>query len=254
MNLFTCRIMKSWVCTVFALLSGAHAEEVRVAVAANFAAAMQTMAQVFEKETGHRVLLSVGATGSFYAQIKNGAPYDVLLAADQATPRKLEQEGLALLGSRSTYALGQLVLYSQQPGLVDAQGHVLRTQTLVRLAIANPALAPYGAAAIETLRALNLLGHWQPKLVQGDNVAQAYQFVRSNNAPLGFVAMSQVYANGRLQGGSAWVVPQHLYTPIQQDAVLLIKGQHNPAAKALLEDLHSEKTKALIRGFGYDTP
>jgi molybdate transport system substrate-binding protein len=236
------------------MLSVVHAAEVRVAVAANFAAPMQQIVQTFEKETGHHVLLSVGSTGSFYAQIKNGAPFEVLMAADQATPIRLEQEGLAVSGSRRPYATGKLVLYSRRPGEVDAQGRVLYTQTPVRLAIANPNLAPYGAAAVETLRALKVWDQWQPKLVQADNIAQAYQFVHTENAAFGFVALSQVYVNGQIQAGSAWIVPQHLYTPIRQDAVLLIKGGNNPAAQALLDHLSADQTRALIRGFGYDTP
>jgi molybdate transport system substrate-binding protein len=246
--------MKSftWTLMLASALSASHAEEVRVAVAANFAAPMQKITQSFEKETGHRVLMSLGATGSFDVQIKNGAPYDVLLAADQEAPLKLEQETWAVSGSRYTYATGKLVLYSKKPGLVDAQGLVLQTQAIQRLAIANPKLAPYGAAAIETLRSLNLLTVWQPRLVQGENIVQTFQFVSTENVPLGFVAMSQVYINGQLKEGSAWVVPQPLYTPIKQDAVLLLKGQQNQAAKAFLEYLRTEKTKNLIRSFGYD--
>jgi molybdate transport system substrate-binding protein len=242
----------AWTLTLLALIPLANAEEVRVAVAANFAAPMQKIAQSFEKDTGHRILMSLGATGSFYVQIKNGAPFDVLLAADQETPRKLEQEAQAASGSSYTYAMGKLVLYSKQPGLVDGQGRVLNSQNVKRLAIANPRLAPYGAAAIETLKALNLLNEWQSRLVQGENIAQAYQFVSTENAPLGFVAMSQVYVNGQLKEGSAWIVPQALYTPIKQDAVLLLKGQQNQAAQALLEYLRNDKTQKLIRGFGYD--
>jgi molybdate transport system substrate-binding protein len=242
----------AWTLTLLALIPLANAEEVRVAVAANFAAPMQKIAQSFEKDTGHRILMSLGATGSFYVQIKNGAPFDVLLAADQETPRKLEQEAQAASGSSYTYAMGKLVLYSKQPGVVDGQGRVLNSQNVKRLAIANPRLAPYGAAAIETLKALNLLNEWQSRLVQGENIAQAYQFVSTENAPLGFVAMSQVYVNGQLKEGSAWIVPQALYTPIKQDAVLLLKGQQNQAAQALLEYLRNDKTQKLIRGFGYD--
>lgn len=230
----------------------AHAEEVRVAVAANFAAPMQKISQAFERETGHRVLMSLGATGAFHTQIRNGAPFEVLLAADQATPISLEKEGFAVQGSRLTYSIGKLVLYSKQSGLVDPEGRVLQTQEPQRLAIANPQLAPYGAAAIETLTALKLLDSWKPKLVQGDNIAQAYQFVITGNAALGFVASSQVYLDGQLKEGSAWIVPRHLYTPIKQDAVLLNKGQRNQAAKALLSYLRADKTQQMIRTFGYD--
>jgi molybdate transport system substrate-binding protein len=237
-----------WACA----LSAGHAGEVRVAVAANFAAPMQKIAQSFEKDTGHRALLAWGSTGAFHVQIKNGAPFEVLLAADQQTPLQLEQEGWVVSGSRFNYATGKLVLYSKQKGLVDDQGRVLQSQSVGRLAIANPQTAPYGAAALETLKALNLLTFWQPRLVQADNIAQAFQFVSTENASLGFVAMSQVHENGQLKEGSAWVVPQGLYTPIHQDAALLNKGKGNLAAQALLQYLRSEKTKRLIRSFGYD--
>ena len=239
-----------WLGTVWLISS--HCEEVRVAVAANFAAPMPHIAQAFEKETGHRVSYALGSTGAFYAQIKNGAPFEVLLAADSQTPQKLEQEGLAVAGSRLTYAVGQLVLYSKQPGLVDGQGRVLQSPSAHRLAIANPKLAPYGVAAMETLRALNVGPPWPHPLVQADNIAQALQFVMTENAAMGFVAKSQVWFNGQFKQGSVWVVPQHLYTPIQQDAVLLLKGRLNPAAQAFLQHLRSDKTKEWIKSSGYD--
>ena len=233
-------------------LGAARAAEVRVAVAANFAAPMQTLAQSFEQDTGHQAVLSLGSTGNFYAQIKHGAPFDVLLAADDDTPLKLEREGWGVPGTRFTYATGRLVLWSKQPGLVDDQGAVLRRGTFQRLAMANPKLAPYGAAALETLQKMGLLQTVQSKWVQGDNIAQTFQFVATGNAELGFVAQSQVYAQGKWLAGSAWVVPSAWHSPIQQDALLLSRGQHNPAAHALLAYLRSEKAKALIRGFGYE--
>ena len=235
-----------------ALMTQASAAEVKVAVAANFSAPMQRIAQAFEQESGHKAVLSFGGTGSFYAQIRNGAPFQVLLAADDETPLKLEAEGLGVPGSHFTYATGKLVLWSKQPGLVDDKGEVLRSAKYQRLAIANPKLAPYGAAAIETLTRLGLLAELQPRIVQGDNIAQTYQFVASENAQLGFVALSQVYADGRIAQGSGWIVPASLHQPIRQDAVLLGNDKGNPAASALLDFLKGEKARAVIRSFGYE--
>jgi molybdate transport system substrate-binding protein len=241
--------------TFFWLIGGwmiyVQAGEVSVAVAANFTAPMQKIALAFEQETGHKVLLSFGSTGSFYAQIKNGAPYEILLAADDETPLKLEKEGLSVAGSRFTYAIGQLVLWSQQPGLVDDQGNVLRTEKFQRLAIANPKSAPYGQAAVETMTKLGVLQTLQAKLVQGESIGQAYQFVATENAQLGFVALSQVYLNGKISQGSAWLVPKQLHSPIQQDAVLLNNGKNNNAALALLNYLKADKAKAVIQAYGY---
>ncbi|MBZ8141023.1 molybdate ABC transporter substrate-binding protein [Rubrivivax gelatinosus] len=229
----------------------AHADEVQVAVAANFTAPMQKIAAQFEKDTGHVAKLSFGATGKFYAQITNGAPFEVLLAADDETPAKLEKEGQGVAGSRFTYAIGTLVLWSAKPGVVDDQGAVLKSGSFDHLSIANPKTAPYGLAAIETMKALGVLDAVTPKLVQGENIAQAYQFVATGNAPLGFVALSQVFEDGALKGGSAWIVPAKLHTPIRQDAVVLAKGAANPAAKALLAYLKSEKARTVIRAYGY---
>ncbi|MFM6991206.1 MAG: molybdate ABC transporter substrate-binding protein [Rhodoferax sp.] len=228
-----------------------QAAPVHVAVAANFSAPMQQLAQVFAQETGHQAVLSVGSTGHFYAQITQGAPFQVLLAADAATPLKLEQEGLGVAGSRFTYATGRLVLWSKQPSRVDAKGEVLRNGSFARLAVANPLLAPYGAAAVQTLTAMGLLPQLQPKLVQGENIAQTYQFVASESAPLGFVALSQVGRDGQLTSGSGWIVPASLHQPIQQDAILLRPGRDQPAALALMRFLRSERAQALIRAQGY---
>lgn len=228
-----------------------QAGEVRVAVAANFAAPMQRIAQLFKQDTGHKAVLSLGSTGNFYAQIRNGAPFDVLLAADDETPVKLEQEGWGVVGTRFTYAVGKLVLWSKRPGVVDDKGEVLRRDGFQRLAVANPKLAPYGVAALEVLNQMGLMQALSAKLVQGDNIAQTYQFVSTENAQLGFVALSQVWADGNITQGSGWIVPAHLYTPIRQDAVLLTKGQGNRAAQALMVYLQSDKIKALIRTSGY---
>ncbi len=235
-----------------ALALQARAAEVQVAVAANFSAPMQKIARAFGQDTGHKAVVSVGSTGAFYAQVRNGAPFQVLLAADDETPLKLEKEGLAVAGSRFTYAVGRLVLWSAQPGLVDDQGAVLRSDRYQRLAMANPRLAPYGQAALETLDKLGLRAQVQPRLVQGDNIGQAFQFVATGNAQLGFVALSQVMVDGRIGQGSAWVVPARLHEPIRQDAVLLVAGKDQPAAAALIAYLKGEKARGMMRGYGYE--
>ena len=227
----------------------AHAEEIKVAVAANFAAPMKKISDEFEKDTGNRALLSFGATGQFYAQIRNGAPFDILLAADDRTPKKLEDEKLALPGTQFTYAIGKLVLWSQKANFVDSK--VLERKSFLHIAIANPELAPYGAAAIDTLSKLGLLKELEPRFVKGESIGQTYQFVASGNAELGFVALSQVLKDGRIPG-SSWIVPQDLYSPIRQDAVILAHGRDNPAAASLLEYLKGEKARAIIRSYGYD--
>lgn len=240
---------------LLSLLSGAavdaRAAEVQVAVAANFAAPMHVLAAGFTDATGHRAVLAFGATGKFYAQIRHGAPFDLLLAADDKTPARLEHERLAVPGSRFTYAIGRLALWSAQPGVVDAQGNVLKHGKFDHLAIAAPKLAPYGAAAIETLTTLGLRDTLASKFVQGENIAQTYQFIASGNAELGFVALAQIYVNGKLQRGSAWIVPDTLHNPIRQDAVLLAHGRDNAAAAALLEYLKSAAAKDVIASFGY---
>jgi molybdate transport system substrate-binding protein len=230
---------------------GASAAEVLVAVAANFAAPMHAIAASFEKDTGHKARLAFGSTGKFYAQIQNGAPFDVMLAADDATPAKLIQEGAADAASRITYAIGSLVLWSAKPGFVDGNGEVLRRGQYGKLALANPKTAPYGKAAVETLTRLGLLSAAEPTFVQGENIAQAFQFVSTGNAELGFVALSQVMKDGKVQQGSAWIVPAELHTPIRQDAVLLSRGRGNAAAQALLDYLQSDKARTVIRSFGY---
>lgn len=247
---------KSFILTLLfvAYATSLRAEEAMVAVAANFSAPMQQIAALFQKETGHQIKLSFGASGGIYAQIKNGAPFDLFLSADQLTPQKLEAEGLGVPNSRFTYATGQLVLWSKQEGLVDAKGHVLQNKSIQRIALANPKLAPYGAAAMETMTNLGLLKELQSKLVQGDNIAQTYQFVSTQNAQIGFVALSQVFANGKITSGSAWIVPGNLHQPIQQDVILLRKGQDNKAATALLLYLKGEQAKKILKSFGYLRP
>lgn len=229
---------------------GAQADEVQVAVAANFTAPMQKIAAAFEKATGHKAQLSFGATGKFYAQIRHGAPFAVLLAADDQTPVRLVQDGLAVAGSAFTYAEGQLVLWSAQAGLVDPQGQLLR-QLPGKLAAADPKLAPYGAAAMQVLTRMGLLDTVRPQLVMGENISQTFQFVKSESAALGFVALSQVMVEGRITSGSAWVVPSAWHEPLRQDAVLLKAGQAQPAAKALLQFLRSDSAREVIKAYGY---
>ena len=229
----------------------AQAADLTVAVAANFAAPMHKLAAAFERDSGHRLVLAFGSTGKFYAQIRHGAPFDVLLAADQDTPARLAREGYGSADSQFTYATGRLALWSRQPGLVDAQGAVLKAGGFDRLALADPKLAPYGAAALQTLERLGLLAQLRPKLVQGDSIAQAYQFVASGNARLGFVALSQLMLDGQIGAGSAWIVPAELHAPLHQDALLLRRGQGQPAAAALLAYLRSAPARAIMRGHGY---
>ena len=245
--------LKLLACAVALLATvGARAAEVQVAVASNFTGPMQRIAATFEAETGHKALLSFGSTGAFYAQIRNGAPFQLLLSADDETPARLEREGATVAGSRFTYAIGRLVLWSAQPGVVDDKGEVLRRSGEGRIALANPKLAPYGSAAIEALTALGLLQSLQPRFVQGENIAQTYQFAATGNAQLGFVSMSQVMVDGKLATGAGWVVPASLHRPIRQDAVVLAAGKNNAAAAALAAYLQSDKARAIIRSFGYE--
>jgi molybdate transport system substrate-binding protein len=229
----------------------AHAGEVQVAVAANFTAPAKDIAVEFEKDTGHRATLSFGSTGQFYAQIGQGAPFDVFLAADDTTPAKLEQEGETVAGSRFTYAIGALVLWSAREGFIDDRGEVLKKGGFAHLSIADPEKAPYGTAAVETLTRLGLKETLQDKIVQGNNISQAHQFVSTGNAELGFVALSQVYKDGKLTGGSGWIVPSDLYEPIRQDAVILAKGKDNAAASAFVDYLKGTKAGAVIESYGY---
>ena len=232
--------------------AAALADDVQVAVAANFTAPMKLIAADFEKDTGHKAVLTFGATGKFYAQITNGAPFEVFLAADDETPAKLEKEGAAVNGSRFTYATGKLVLWSAQPGVVDVRGEVLKKGDFKKIAIAAPKLAPYGAAAVETMNKLGLQAVLEPKLVQGESIGQTFSFVSTGNAELGFIALSQVYEGGKIRSGSAWIVPGSLHSPIRQDAVLLAKAKDSKAAVQLMAFLKTEKARAVIRSFGYE--
>ena len=245
------RLFAILLASLLGLAAQVHADEVTVAVAANFTAPMQKIAVEFEKDTGHKVVTAYGATGKFYAQIKNGAPFEVLLAADDETPAKLVTESAAVAGTPFTYAIGKLVLWSAKPAVVDGTGEVLKQGGFDHIAIANPKLAPYGAAAVQTMKALGVYDSLQPKLVTAENIAQSYQFVSTGNALLGFVALSQVLKDGKIEG-SAWLVPAKLYAPIRQDAVILDKGKGKPAAEAFMKYLKGDKAKAVIKSYGYD--
>ena len=270
------RVFRQGVAVAVVCCGAVQAAEVKVAVAANFAAPMARIAEGFAAATGHTLTLSSGATGKFYAQIVAGAPFEVLLAADDETPKRLVAEGHAVAGTAFSYAIGRLVLWSARPGFVDEQGAVLAGGSFAHLAIANPKTAPYGAAAMQVLKARGLADVLAPKLVTGESIAQAYQFVLTGNAELGFVALSQTIAAGPPQGdqrplggpapqapggpspmpgkpavGSRWLVPASLHDEIRQDAVLLKRGENNPAARALLDYLKSAPAKDVIRASGY---
>jgi molybdate transport system substrate-binding protein len=223
-------------------------------VAANFTAAIKKLAPLFEKKTGHKLLASFGATGQLYAQINNGAPFDVFLSADETTPQKLIAEGNAVPASYFIYARGRLALWSSQPGYVDDQGAILKSDKFTKIAIANPKAAPYGQAAIDALTALKLLDQLQPKFVMGENIAQTQQFVSSGNVPLGFIALAQVKSLAPEDRGSWWVVPTTLHKPIDQGAVQLSKSASAQAATAFLVFLKSPEAIAIIRELGYEIP
>lgn len=260
---------------LLAAAAGARADDVSVAVAANFRAPMEAMAPEFKRLTGHNIVASYGATGKFYAQIRNGAPFEVLLAADDKTPARLEQEGAGVAGTRFTYAIGTLALWSAKPDLVDIRGDILRrsagTESVgeaggaavgaagsaagpAHIALADPHLAPYGAAAVQALKALGLYDALQPRIVTGEDINQTYQFVATSNADVGFVALSQITREGELTGGSAWIVPRNLYAPIRQDAIVLAPGRDRPAALALLQFLRGDWALARMNSFGYAAP
>lgn len=242
---------------VVLLLSGAalqaQAEAVTVAVASNFTGAMKEIAAAFEKASGHEVKLAFGSSGKFYAQIRNGAPFQVFFSADSAKPQALEKAGLALPGSRFTYAVGSLALWSPRAERVRDGAALLKSGEFGKLALANPKLAPYGVAAVEVLRSLGLEAATRSHWVLGENIAQTFQFVASGNADLGFVALSQIQRGGHIEQGSAWIVPTDLYSPIRQDAVLLKAGADSSAARALLHFVRGKQAAAIIAAYGYRT-
>jgi molybdate transport system substrate-binding protein len=225
------------------------AADTQVAVAANFTEPAKEIAAAFKAKTGHTATLSFGSSGQFYAQIAHGAPYEVFLSADAERPKKAEEEGLGVPGARFTYAVGRLVLYSKTPGLVDAKGAVLTSGKFEKLSIADPTAAPYGEAAVETMRKLKVYDALAPRIVKGSSITQAYQYVATGNAELGFVALSQVV---NVPGGSRWLVPAADHAPIQQQAVLLKTGEKNPAARAFLTFLKSRTAVAIIKRYGYE--
>jgi len=227
--------------------TSAFATSTNVAVAANFTDAAKEIAAQFKAKTGHDAVLSFGASGQFYTQIKESGPFEILLSADDERPKKLVDDGLAVPESRFTYAIGKLVLWSKDPNFVKGE-ETLRTNAFDKLAIANPKAAPYGAAAVETLKALRLYDAVQHKIVMGNTISQTFQFVDTGNAELGFVALSQVIGN---VGGSRWMVPQALYREIRQDAVLLKTASGNEAAKAFMNFLKGPEARAVIEKYGY---
>jgi molybdate transport system substrate-binding protein len=235
--------------------SPVQAGEVSVAVASNFAAPMERLAPLFQKESGHTVKVSTGASGKLYAQIRGGATFDVFLSADEEMPKQLMQDGFAVGGSRFIYATGKLVLWSAQPDLVDEKASVLNKGNFKMLAIANPRFSPYGVAAKETLTKLTMWNSIQEKLTKGENVTQTYQLVATEKADLAFIALSQVMRDGKMvEGGSWWLVPPEMHQPIRQSAVLLSHAKDQVAAKAFLAFLKSEKARTVMRGFGYEVP
>ena len=229
----------------------AHAAEVKLAVAGNFAQPMKEIAAEFEKDTSHKINLTQGATGKFYAQITNGAPFEVFLSADDETPTKLVKEGKAVAGTQFTYAIGRLVLWSPDEKLVDQGGGVLKTDKFKFLSIANAKVAPYGRAAVQTMQKLGVLTAIEPRVVQGESITQTHQFVTTGNAQLGFVALSQVWDSGKIKSGSAWIVPEDMHEQLKQDIVLLNPGKDSKAALALVEYLKSDKAKKIIDRYGY---
>ena len=248
-RLFKALCLASAVMGLAAGASPAVAADVQVAVAANFTEPAREIAAAFKAKTGHAVVLVFGSSGQFYTQISQGAPYEVFLSADAERPRKAEQEGLAVPGTRFSYAIGRLVLYSRTPGLVDPAGAVLAGGRFDKLAIADPVAAPYGLAAIQTLKTLKLYDRLKPKIVQGASIAQAYQYVATGAAELGFVALSQVVNE---HSGSRWLAPEADHAPIDQQAVLLFPGAKDPAARAFLGYLRSPEAVAIIRRYGYE--
>jgi molybdate transport system substrate-binding protein len=234
-----------------ALSGQCHAAEIRIATASNFRNAMNALARQFEQASGHQVVPVYGSTGKHFAQIINGAPFDAFFAADSRRPERLEQDGLAVPGSRFTYARGRLVLWSPRADYIDDHGRILEQGNFRHLAIANPELAPYGAAARDVLDSLGLWQELSQRLVQGENVGQAFLFVRSGNAELGFVAWSQLVSGEQPVEGSFWLVPENLYNPVEQQAVALTDTE---ATRTFMSFIRSEEATGIIRDHGYTTP
>lgn len=244
-------IKKITLVLLLSMVFSVNATELKVAVAANFAQTLKEISTVFEKDTGHKLAITQGSTGKLYAQISQGAPFEVFLSADDETPEKLITEGKAISGTRFTYAIGRLALWSPRPDLVDEGGQVLKTDKFRFLAIANARVAPYGRAAVQVMQKLGVLASIEPRVVQGESITQTFQFVSTGNAQLGFVALSQISENGKIKSGSAWIVPENLHEQLRQDALLLNPGKDSPAASALLNFLKSDKAKKIIASHGY---
>lgn len=246
-----CWLIATLVVLAVAVPTAGRTDSIHVAVASNFSEPAKELVARFEQANGHQVVLVAGSTGKHYAQIKHGAPFAAFLAADRERPELLEREGVGIAGSVFIYAVGRLALWSPATDVVAAGGEVLRTGRFEHLAIANPRLAPYGAAAQQVLTQMGLWDALQPRLVMGENIAQTYHFVQSGNAELGLVALSQIKRPNAVVAGSVWEIPATMHEPIAQAAVLL---DDNPVARAFLEFLRSDEAKALIRGYGYDVP
>ena len=255
-NIYTWKNAFSFLFFVFTVIVSipASAEKASVAVAANFTAPARDLAQAFTHSTGHEVVLSFGSTGKLFAQITHGAPFDVFLAADRERPKRAEQEGLMVQGSRFTYAQGKIVLWSRDKNALNPKGTpldlrvIIESDAITRLAIANPKIAPYGRAAMETLTRLGVYENVKGKIVQGENIAQTYQFAYTGNAELAIISMSQITLN---ESGSHWIVPSDFYTPLDQQAVLLNRGADNKAANAFVDFLKSNEAAVIIEKFGY---
>lgn len=247
--------IKKWL--GFILLSGftlcLEAKPIQVAVAANFSKTMQSLVTEFEKNYDYQIALSFGSSGKFYAQIKQGAPYELFFSADQAKPEVLQQEGLVVAGSRFTYAIGRLVVWTVRPDFANKIEIKLKDGAFNKLAIANPKLAPYGAATLQVLSHLGLIDDTQAKWVRGENIAQTYQFVHSGNADLGFVALSQLLGRKNMIEGFYWLVPDNMHQPIKQDVVLLKRAAQSQGAKTFLDFIHTEKAQTIIAEYGYIT-
>lgn len=238
-----------------AIISPANAADVNAAVAANFTVPVQQIVDLFQKETGHTVKLSFGSSGKLYSQIKEGAPFDVYLSANEKNPQMLEEEdGLTAAHTRFVYAVGKLALWSAKPGYVDDKGTVLSKGSYNKLAYADPKFAPYGLAARDTLEVMGLWKSVQSKLEKGENIAQTYESAATGSAEMAFVALSQITKDGKVTEGSWWLVPSYMYTPIRQSAVQLSAAKDPAAAKAFLDFLKSERAVAIIRSFGYELP
>lgn len=245
--MFGLRVAAATLATALSFTLHVQAGTLNVAVASNFTDAANEIAQAFATSGVHQAILSFGATGQLYTQIVQGAPFEVLLAADDIRPSQAVTDGLGVSGSVFTYAIGRLALYSTVQDVAHGD-QVLQAGSFDHIAIANPETAPYGKAAVQTMQALGVIEALQSKIVQGQNIGQAYQFIASGNAELGFVSLGQI---SQAAAGTSWIVPQEFYEPIRQDAVLLKSGADNPAALAFLEFLRSDEALAIIEKYGY---